>query len=57
MAAISWEFEKLGKIVLRVNYVPQWHVDKSGLKEQAHLAEQQGLKRELDQLHFRKTIF
>ncbi len=54
MAVISWEFEKMGYIVLRVNYVPQWYVDKAGLSENGHLAEQQGLKAQLDELHCRK---
>lgn len=54
MAAISWEYEKLGKIVLRVNWVPQWYADKSGMKENDHIADQQGFKEILDNLHFRK---
>lgn len=54
MAAISWEFEKLGYIVLRVNFVPDWYVLKAGWKEKTHGAEQDGLKKELDELHCRK---
>lgn len=54
MAVISWEFEKLGYIVLRVNYVPDWYVKKTGWKERTHGAEQDGLKKELDELHCRK---
>ncbi len=54
MAAISWEFEKMGNIVLRVNFVPEWYVQKSGWKENSHGAEQEGLKEVLDELHCRK---
>lgn len=54
MAVISWEFEKLGKIVLRVNYVPEWYGKYKGYAESAHMADQEGLKKNLDELHFRK---
>lgn len=54
MAIISWEFEKIGKIVLRVNYLPEWYCKINNLKENAHYADQEGLKQELDTLHFRK---
>jgi len=54
MAVLSWEMEKLGYIVLRVNFVPDWYVNKSGMAESSHIADQQGLKEELDTLHFRK---
>lgn len=54
MACISWEYEKLGKIVLRVNFVPDWYVEKEGWTESAHGAEQSGLKKVLDELHCRK---
>lgn len=54
MAAISWELEKLGNIVLRVNFVPDWYVIQDGWKESAHGAEQSGLKELLDELHCRK---
>ena len=54
MACISWEYEKLGKIVLRVNFVPDWYVQKEGWTESAHGAEQAGLKEVLDNLHCRK---
>jgi len=54
MACISWEYEKLGKIVLRVNYVPEWYVRKEGWTESSHGAEQSGLKEALDNLHCRK---
>ncbi len=54
MAALSWEFEKKGKIVLRVNYLPTWYVNQSNWTESGHGAEQSGLKAELDELHKRK---
>lgn len=54
MAAISWEYEKLGKIVLRVNFVPDWYAKKDGWTESSHGAEQSGLKQVLDELHCRK---
>lgn len=54
MAAISWEFEKRSKIVLRVNYVPAWYVENAGWTEHSHGAEQEGLKEQLDTLHCRK---
>lgn len=54
MACISWEYEKLGKIVLRVNYVPEWYAQKEGWTESSHGAEQSGLKQALDDLHCRK---
>lgn len=54
MACISWEYEKIGKIVLRVNFVPDWYVRKDGRSKSSHLAEQSGLKKELDELHCRK---
>lgn len=54
MAAISWEYEKLGKIVLKVNFLPAWYVQKDGWNENSHGAEQSGLKKELGELHCRK---
>lgn len=54
IAVISWEFEKLGKIVLRVNYIPEWYVKIEGWTESNHGAEQSGLKENLDNLHMRK---
>lgn len=54
MAAISWEFEKRSKIVLRVNYVPEWYVVGAKWNENHHGAEQDGLKEQLDTLHCRK---
>lgn len=54
MACISWEYEKLGRIVLRVNFVPEWYVKREGWTESSHGAEQSGLKKQLDQLHCRK---
>lgn len=54
MACISWEYEKIGKIVLRVNFVPDWYVKKEGWTESSHGAEQAGLKKQLDDLHCRK---
>lgn len=54
MAAISWEFEKRSKIVLRVNYVPAWYVENAGWTKHSHGAEQEGLKEQLDTLHCRK---
>lgn len=54
MAAISWEYEKLGKIVLRVNYLPGWYVEQAGWNKPSHGAEQDGLKEQLDELHKRK---
>ncbi len=54
MAVLSWEFEKAGKIVLRVNYVPEWYVTFEGWTESSHGAEQSGLKEQLDELHCRK---
>ena len=54
MAAISWEFEKRSKIVLRVNYVPAWYVEGAGWTKTSHGAEQDGLKEQLDALHCRK---
>ncbi len=54
MAAISWEFEKTGRIVLHVNYVPEWYVKNEGWTESSHGAEQSGLKKQLDELHCRK---
>ena len=54
MACISWEYEKLGKIVLRVNFLPDWYVQKDGWIESTHGAEQTRLKKEFDELHCRK---
>lgn len=54
MACISWEFEKMGSIVLRVNYVPEWYAQREGWKENSHGAEHVGLKEQLDDLHLRK---
>ncbi len=54
MAVLGWEFEKMGKIVLKPNYLPQWYIVRSDLKENYHVADQQGLKEVLDELHCRK---
>ena len=54
MSIASWELEKLGKIVLRVNYLPQWYGEFKGYNENAHYADQEGLKEKLDELHFKK---
>ncbi len=54
MAAIAWEYEKLGKIVLRVNYIPEWYAVMEKWTESSHGAEQSGLKIKLDELHCRK---
>lgn len=55
MACISWELEKTGIIIMRVNYLPSWYGKKQGYTEQdAHYADQEGLKDILDTLHFRK---
>lgn len=54
MAVISWEFEKIGVIVLRVNYLPDWYVKKQKWTESSHGAEQSGVKVILDELHCRK---
>jgi len=54
MAVISWEYEKIGKIVLRVNFLPEWYTKMEGWTESSHGAEQSNLKQELDNLHFRK---
>lgn len=54
MAVISWEFEKLGKIVLRVNWLPEWYGQAMGYIGNSHWADQEGVKQTLDDLHFRK---
>lgn len=54
MASISWEYEKLGKIVLRVNFLPDWYIKKDGWAKSTHGAEQAELKQILDDLHYRK---
>lgn len=44
MAVIAWEFEKLGNIVHRVNYLPGWYAELKGFKSDHHFAEQENLK-------------
>jgi len=47
MAAIAWEYEKLGNIVLRVNYLPEWAITNT-----EKISDAQKLK--IDELHYRK---
>ena len=53
-AVLRWEFEKQGKIVLMINYLPSWYADEQGWTGHYHFAEQAGLKWHLDELHLRK---
>ena len=56
-AITRWELEKEGNIVLMINYLPQWYIDKEfgeGVKD--HLADKLGeeFRIKMDELHFRK---
>ena len=55
-AIIKWEFEKTGNyICLMINYLPEWYAkEKFGEGIHDHFGEIIGLKKELDELHFRK---
>lgn len=53
-AIMRWEFEKLGMICLMINYLPAWYAEKQGWHGNDHFGERAGLKKELDDLHFRK---
>jgi acetolactate synthase small subunit len=48
MLLIKWEFEKQGKITLSWNYLPQ------GFGADSHIAEAEGVKEQIDELHKRK---
>jgi len=53
--AISrWELEQQGHIVLMINYLPSWYAHSQGWEGSDHFGEQAGLKKHLDELHFRK---
>ena len=49
MAVKAWELEKKGNIVLGPHLLPLWYCKKA-----AHLAEEQGVKIQMDELHLRK---
>lgn len=49
MAIAAWEFEKAGEIVLSCHLFPKWYT-----KTGHHLAEEQGVADQLDELHLRK---
>lgn len=53
-AICRWEFEKLGDIVLMINYLPAWYAEQQGWDGHDHFGEKAGLKKQLDELHFRK---
>ena len=54
-AIARWEFEKKGiAICLMINYLPGWYCKTEGLEGGAHLGEQSGNKKILDELHLRK---
>lgn len=54
-AIARWEFEKTGEaICLMVNYLPAWYAEEQGWNGQDHFAEQAGVKKIQDQLHFAK---
>ena len=48
MAVLAWECEKRGAIVVKPNFLPSWYATSD------HLAEAQGVKAQLDELHMRK---
>jgi len=53
-AIIRWELEKRGAICLMINYLPSWYAESQGWDGNDYFGEQADLKKELDELHFRK---
>ena len=50
-----WEFERTGEwIGLMINYFPPWYAEKQGWEGNDHFAEQAGIRKDMDELHFRK---
>jgi len=54
MLFLKWEMEKQGIIVMTWNYLPTGYVEEMGHAQTSHLAEQEGVKEALDELHKRK---
>lgn len=54
MLTIKWEYEKQGIIVLTWNILPSSYTEKLVGKKISHIAEAEGVKEALDELHKRK---
>lgn len=55
-AILAWEFEKGGAIVLGLHYLPPSYAENKhpGKDVSSHMAEHEGVKEKMDELHFRK---
>ena len=54
MAVLSWELEKEGNIVIGMHLLPINYLDKNALDITDNVAESQGVKKDIDELHLRK---
>jgi len=54
IAVVKWIFEKHGILATGLHYLPEWYVIAKGLKETHHIAEQENVDKDLDDIHLKK---